>query len=136
MKRRNTSGFTLIELMIAVVIIGILAAIAFPSYQSYSQKTRRSEGTGDLTRIMDMQERYYNNVFPPTYTTDLTRLGLDAAFTTENSLYVITASACGTEGITDCVLLTATAQGAQVADGNLTLNSYGTQTRVGGSWTD
>ena len=52
-------GFTLIELMITVAIIGILAAIAYPSYQDSILKGRRAEGRTALLNLLQQQERYY-----------------------------------------------------------------------------
>lgn len=56
-------GFTLIELMIAVAIIGILAAIAYPSYQGYVEKTRRGQAQADLLELVQFMERRYSNGF-------------------------------------------------------------------------
>lgn len=127
MSNIQQKGFTLIELMIVVVIIGILAMIAYPSYQESVTKTRRTDGKGLLLEVMSGQERYYtrNN----TYSTDLTDLGYAAAtnIDSENGFYKVSAAACGGSTISDCVILTATAQGAQATDGNLTLDSRNTK---------
>lgn len=73
---RKFEGFTLIELMIAVAVIGILAAIAYPSYTSYVMKARRSDAKAGLLSLQLAQEKYRAN--NPTYG-DLTDIGLSAS---------------------------------------------------------
>jgi len=53
---KNTNGFTLIELMIVVAIIGVLAAIAYPSYQSYVIKTKRVDMMTEMQNIASQIE--------------------------------------------------------------------------------
>ncbi|MDE2437052.1 MAG: prepilin-type N-terminal cleavage/methylation domain-containing protein [Sphingomonadales bacterium] len=58
---RQQSGFTLIELMVAIVVVAILAAVAFPSYLNSVRKSRRSEAISALTWIQQAEERYRAN---------------------------------------------------------------------------
>jgi prepilin-type N-terminal cleavage/methylation domain-containing protein len=57
---KRTDGFTVTELMIAVVIIGVLATIAIPSFTSYIYKSRVTEATTFLGQIKQRQESYRN----------------------------------------------------------------------------
>ena len=63
-------GFTLIELIVAVVIAAVLAAIAVPSYVSYARKSHRTEAKTALLDIAALEERYYsvNNTYSGTAT--------------------------------------------------------------------
>ncbi len=63
MNRYKQTGFTLIELLISVAIIGILAAIAFPLYQSQIEQTRRTTAKSDLMELTQWMERRYSNGF-------------------------------------------------------------------------
>ena len=121
-------GFSLIELLIAMGIIGILASIAYPSYQNHIQKTNRTEGQNALLEILARQQNFFSRNM--TYTTDLTQLDYaNDPVITDDGLYSIAAATCNApfavNNLAGCVRLTATAQGRQLADGNLTINSAG-----------
>lgn len=64
MKRPSSflkAGFTLVELMIVVVILGILAAVAIPAFTRYIKRSKTSEATGNLSKIYQGELSYYHN---------------------------------------------------------------------------
>ena len=74
--RSANSGFTLIELMIVVVIIGILAAIGYPSYRDYVVRTQRGMAKAAMVQVLDRQEQFFTD--NKAFATDVTNLGFGA----------------------------------------------------------
>ncbi|AXV65757.1 type IV pilin protein [Pseudoalteromonas lipolytica] len=81
----KVKGFTLIELMITVAILGIIASIALPSYFEHVKRTARTEAITALLDAANKQEQFF--VDNRQYTTTLANLGVSA--TTENNFYKI-----------------------------------------------
>ncbi|MGB0937202.1 MAG: type IV pilin protein [Colwellia sp.] len=108
-KSSKLRGFTLIEVLITVAIIGIIAGIAFPSYTDFVNRSNRTEGQRELMRLANLQEQYF--VDNRTYTTDMTKLGMAAdPYLTENGHYSIDST---TQNTGTSFILTATAKGSQ-----------------------
>jgi type IV pilus assembly protein PilA len=102
-KRSTQSGFTLVELMIVVAIIGILASIAIPNYQKYQAKARTSEAKLALSAIFTAEKSF--QVEYSSYTACLNAAG----FATDTSLaryysvgFGTVSSSCGTTGAFGC----------------------------------
>jgi len=136
--RDGAAGFTLVELMIVVAIVGILGAFAYPTYAGYIVRTRRTEGQAALIEAMQQQERYrlrhttyvaYSAEAPGTEGFPLWS-GMNAAA----SAYELDAHACPGVGLADCVEVRARPGTARVDArfrdpdcGALTLDSNGRQ---------
>jgi prepilin-type N-terminal cleavage/methylation domain-containing protein len=73
---RQVGGFTLIELIVAVVVVGILAALAIPRFTAASERAKQSEAEVILKQIYTLQQAYFERA--GSYTTDLTASGLGA----------------------------------------------------------
>ena len=78
-------GVTLIELMVAVVVVGILAGIALPSFQNSVRKARRADAVDGASAVLQAQERWRAN--NPTYTATMSDLG--ASSTTTGGYYTM-----------------------------------------------
>ncbi len=117
--------------MIVIVVLSILTVLAYPSYQTQMTENRRTDGQRILLEIMNEQQKFFSR--NSTYTANLVAGGTaglaypdpngDGTVLSDKGFYLVSAQACPTFTIGQCVELTATAQGGQLGDGNLSYNS-------------
>ena len=127
---QKTRGFTLIELIIVITIIGILVAIAVPSYQNHLRKGRRAEAQGFVTQIAQRQQQYLLDA--RTYAFTVADLGLTAPAAVA-AHYTITITGASTPP-QFTITADPSASSVQSADGILTMTHTGEKKRlVGGT---
>lgn len=124
----NTAGFSLIELIIVVTIIGILSAVAYPSYLQHVERSNRNDARAALNVVANDLERFFAT--NGTYTTDMSATSLDSGHS-EHGKYQLSIAAGSTGSIASSYTVSATAIGGQANDEDcpvLTLDSTGSRT--------
>jgi type IV pilus assembly protein PilE len=124
---RRNFGFTLIELMIAIAIIGILASIAIPSYSQYIIKTRRVDAQSELIQEAQAMERYFTANGRYTTTAGGTTCGVSTSLNTNVDTYYTISRTCPSTGTTFTLTATPVATKMQKNDGTLILDNTGSK---------
>ena len=135
------AGITLLEMMIVLVIVAILAAVAYPSYQDHIVRSNRTVGASTLLEVAARQEQFFAN--NASYASTTVQMGFPAAYhvdrdgeqgTSATSIYLITVANFSSAAPVLDYTLTATRQNWQTRDddcGNLTLNDRGVKGQSG-----
>jgi type IV pilus assembly protein PilE len=119
---RKQHGFTLIELVITIAVVGILAAIALPSYQQYVIRSKRSAAQAQMMDIANRQQQYLlaNRVYADKTALEAGGYRLPPEVSSGYD-YSITLGTGPVPGFT----VTFTPKGSQASDATLTLNNEG-----------
>jgi type IV pilus assembly protein PilE len=131
---KRQQGFTLLEVMIVAVIVGILAAIALPSYQSQIRRNNRSAAQQYLQDLANRQEQY--RLDQRSYASSAATLGFSASPSSVSPYYTVSVATTGSDCngatlVAPAYVITATAGGSQTVDGNLCLDNLGQKS---GKW--
>jgi type IV pilus assembly protein PilE len=131
MKRRRAGGFTLIEILVALVIVAVLSALAFPSYKESIRKGKRASAKAKMSEVAGRLQQFYSEgAGAATYTTVLPDLQYPADLKSEAKGHTITVGA-GSAGIAKGFVIVATPIEHDPQCGNLTLDNLGTYLPAG-----
>lgn len=128
---RRVRGFTLIELMVAVAVVAIISAVAYPSYVDSVRKSKRASAKAKMTEVAGRLEQFRSEgAGAATYTTALADLQYPATLMSDNGGHALTVAA-GAAGIAESYIITALPVQADTACPRLTLNQLGVFRPVG-----
>jgi type IV pilus assembly protein PilE len=163
MQRNTQNGFSLVELLVVVAIVGILVKIAYPSYQESVLKSKRADAKASLSQLANWMERYYtangyytstatsttaptlpivcspqsstNNLTNPLTCTASANYTLAVSAVTNNS-FTVTATPTANK-VDPCGALTLDSTGLKsiASAGSVTVTGTGTSATAGGSYT-
>ena len=139
MRFSRNGGFTLIELMITVAILGVVAAIALPSYRNHIVKAARVQAQSELLELASMQEKIYLNSTAYTANVATAYTGKAAgglgrtSGTTHDGKYTLSL-VVGTGAQTFLLTATPVVGKTQAADGNLSISEKGQKLWGTASW--
>jgi len=126
---RSIKGFTLVEMMVVVAIIGILVAIAYPNFADKAVKSRRSDAYAGLQQAAATQERWFAS--KRAYSINVDPFGSRVTLPSPEGYYTISSAI---NGMTYTLTATPVAGGAQASDSKcatLTLTSNGKKSSTG-----
>lgn len=130
----KTKGFTLIEMMIVVVVVGILAAVAIPSYQEYVRRGNRADAKSQMLQLQNWMQQQYtmSNAYPTALTNAPATLKQSPATGTKKyditlpaataQTYTVQAAPAGGYADPKCGTLTVTNNGLRTKSGSETLD--------------
>lgn len=127
MQHKYAQGFSIIELLVVVAILGILAAIAIPQYSKYVTNARRADGKTALVEAAQRMERYFTNNHTFGMIQSGSYTGATIATESEGGYYALEVIAANANAFT----IQATAQGKQAGDAlcaTMTINHLGQKT--------
>lgn len=131
--KRRVAGFTLIELMIAVVVVGILAAVAMPTYQDYVRRGYRTSAEAFLMDVAQREQQYFmDSRSYASSVTGSTGLGMTIPADVQGR-YTIAVTVVAGPPPTFSVAATPTGNQTNDSCGTLTLTSAGAKTSSSGS---
>lgn len=123
LKPHKVSGFSLIELMIVVAIIGIIAAIALPGYSEYVRRGKAAEATSTLADLKNKMEQYYQDNRTYEDVGDLTAPCAPAEGTVKYFIY-----SCTTQSVDEFTLNASSIDDIDMDGFNFTINQAGEKT--------